>query len=110
MQLQPTDRLSIGIDTVWSEADAGFEPFELMVPPGYLVGKPNQSYDFSRTATYSDLDVSRFEVGVGLRFDAREDLGWRAGYRWIDFDDDAPYLSDTSGAVDFYSLAVVWSF
>lgn len=95
---------------MWSEADAAFEPFEIMVPEDYLARNVNQSYDFSRTHTYSDLDISRLELGAGVRYQASERIGLRAGYRYIDFEDNAPYLEDTTGSVDFYSIAVAWAF
>lgn len=32
------------------------------------------------------------------------------GYRYLDYEDDAPYLYDTSGSVSFYSLGIGWLF
>ena len=53
---------------------------------------------------------SRLELGVHGRFEINDGLGIVAGYRYLDFEDDAPYLYDTSGSVDFYNLGVAWAF
>jgi hypothetical protein len=33
-----------------------------------------------------------------------------AGYQYLDHQDNAPYLYDTTGSVDIYNLGVGWSF
>ena len=33
-----------------------------------------------------------------------------AGYQYLDYQDNAPYLYDTTGSVDIYNLGVGWSF
>ena len=97
--------MEISVDGVWNDADAALEAFDFGVTPfGFM------SYDFSLTHTNSDLDVSRLELGIHGRFAVGEQASIVAGYRWADFEDDAPYLYDTSGSVSIYSLGVAWSF
>ena len=92
-------------------ADAALDPFDFDVTADYnLGGRPNQSYDFSQTYTFSDLDVSRTELGARFRYAATELLAVWGYYRYLDFEDDAPYLYDTSGSVSFYSLGLAWTF
>ena len=98
--------MEIGIDGVWNDADAALEAFEFVAP----FVNPNMSYDFTQTHLNSDLDVSRFELGVHGRFDVAEKFGIVAGYRYLDFEDDAPYLYDTTGSASIYSLGVGWIF
>ena len=100
-----SERVEIGIDGVWNDADAAMDAFDFPVTPfGQM------SYDFSLTHLNSDLDVSRMELGIHGRFAVGEKVGLVAGYRYADFEDDAPYLYDTSGSVSFYNLGVAWNF
>ena len=107
---KPTAKVKLGVDGVWNDADAAMESFDFIVPPEFLAANPNMSYDFTSTYLNSDLDVSRFELGVHGRYDVAERFGIVAGYRYLDFEDDAPYLYDTSGSVSLYSLGVGWIF
>ena len=105
-----SQRFELAIDGVWNDADAALEDFDFDVPADFLARNPNMSFDFSRTALNSDHDVSRLELGVHGRFEVKEPIGIVAGYRYLDFDDEAPYLYDTSGKVSFYSLGLAWTF
>ena len=107
---KPSTKVEIGFDGVWNDADAAFESIELAVPAEFLAANPNMSYDFTETYRNSDLDVSRLELGVHGRFDIAARWHLIAGYRYLDFEDDAPYLYDTSGSVSLYSLGMGWSF
>lgn len=110
LTLTPNNRLKIALDTVWSEADAAFLPFDFVVPADYLAANPNQSYDYSLTYLNSDLDVSRLELGVRVDWSINERVLLYGDYRRIDFEDDAPYRGDDTGKVEFVSLGVGWSF
>ncbi len=100
-----SEKVEIGIDGVWNDADAALEAFDFDVTPfGFM------AYDFSLTHTNSDLDVSRMELGVHGRFAVGGQASLVAGYRYLDFEDDAPFLYDTSGSVSFYNLGVAWTF
>ena len=50
------------------------------------------------------------EFGVRFRYEASELLAVWGGYRYLDYEDDTPYLYDTSGEVSFYSLGLAWTF
>jgi len=95
---------------VWSRADAGLASFALPAPADYLARNPNQMFDFSLTNTYSDLDLTRIEAGVNLRYEVSKRLSLLGEYRWIDLDDEAPYLGDLTGSVSLYSIAVGYRF
>ena len=107
---KPSTKVEIAIDGVWNDADAAIETFDFAVPAEFLAANVNMSYDFTATYLNSDLDVSRFELGVHGRFEVVDRVGIVAGYRYVDFEDDAPYLYDTSGSVSLYSLGVGWVF
>ena len=102
--------VSLFANAVWSSADGSLDPFQIVVPADYLARNPNQSFDFTQTASYSDLDVSRAELELGGSFDLSSRLYLHAAYRYVDFEDDAPYLVDTTGSADFYALGVGYRF
>ena len=109
--IKPSEAFEIGIDAVYSSSAGALEQYTFAdVPPDFLASKPNQSYDFSHSHTYSDLDVTRLELAISFRYAVSEMMSVRGGYRYIDLEDDAPYLYDTTGSVDFYSLGLAWSF
>ncbi len=108
LEWQPTNELELGLDLAWTEAEAALAPFDFEVPGTLL--NPNQSYDFTLTHTNSDLDLSRLELALRLRYQATAQLAVTGGYRYLDFQDDTPYLYDTSGEVSFYSLGLAYSF
>ncbi len=54
--------------------------------------------------------MTRWELGFDFRHTVNQLLSVWGGYRYLDFEDDAPYLYDTSGSVDFYSLGLAWTF
>ena len=95
---------------MWSSADASLDPFELDAPADFLAANPNMSFDFSQSHLNSDLDVTRLELGVRLEVTLGERLALYGAYRYLEFDDDAPYLADTSGSVDLVSAGLGWVF
>ena len=106
----PGHAAELGLEAVWSRADAGLASFALPAPADYLARNPNQMFDFSLTNTYSDLDLTRIEAGVNLRYEVSKRLSLLGEYRWIDLDDEAPYLGDLTGSVSLYSIAVGYRF
>lgn len=76
----------------------------------FAANKPNQSYDFSQTHNYSDLDTERWNLHLYGRIFLRERFWLYGGYEYLDYADSAPYLYDTSGSVDRYSARLGWSF
>jgi len=75
----------------------------------FAANKPNQSYDFTNTYLASDLDSTRFQVGVNARYHFKPAVWVSGEYTYIDYQDDASYLYNTTGTVDVYSLSVGWS-
>ena len=72
--------------------------------------RPNQSYDFSQTHTNSDLDTTYLEAALNGRYQVKPGVYVTGSYRYLDFQDEAPYLGDTSGSVDYYGLGLGWKF
>ena len=66
--------------------------------------------DFSQTNTYSDLDTTFWQAKLYGRYYVKKSLYLTADYQYLDLQDDAPYLCDTSGSVDIYNFGVGWSF
>ena len=91
---------------MWSRADAALSPFNLNAPAGYLVGKPNQSYDLGNVWSYSDLDLTRIEGTLSARYELTGRMWLRGEYRYVDLQDDAPYIEDESGTVEYYTLGL----
>ena len=108
VEWQPSERLEIGVDGVWSLGEASLDQFVFVVPDSYLAENPNQSYDFSQTHLNSDIDFDRVELGLRFTYDVSELLGLWGGYRFLDYEDDAPYLADTSGEIEYYSFGLAW--
>ncbi len=93
-----------------NEAQASFGSFRFPEGEAFAAARPNQSFDFSLTNTNSDLDTSFLEAGIQARYDVKEEIYLTAGYRYLDFDDNAPYLGDDSGSVEFVNFGVGWAF
>lgn len=110
IEWKPTEKFELGIDAVWATGDGTLDPFTLSVPADYLERNPNQSFDFSLTNTNSDLDFTRVELGLSLRYEFREAMAFWGGYRHVDYDDDSPYLYDTTGSIDYVTAGLAWTF
>ncbi len=91
-------------------AEASLDPFSFPEGEVFAASRPNQWYDFTRTHTFSDLDTTFQEVALKAKYRVNERTYLTGGYRYLDYEDDAPYLYDTSGSVDFYSLGIGWLF
>lgn len=110
MQWRPTERFDLGLSLAWNQADAAMGSFQLLAPADFLARNPNMVYDFTRSWEASDLDLSRLEGAVTARYSITERFSLAAEYRYVDLQDDAPYLEDASGTVDFWSFGLGWSF
>ena len=60
-------------------------------------GLPHEDYDFTLVHEYSDLDVSWLEASVNLDILLTKAWGIYFGCLYDYFDDDDPYLADTTG-------------
>lgn len=67
---------------------------------------PIQSWDFSQAHLFSDLDVTRTDLTLSGRWQFGGPWWLDARARFAEYEDDAPYLYDTSGQLDDLSLAV----
>ena len=103
-------RWKVKFDLGWNRADASLDPFRFENGEAWSASKPNQYYDFSQTNTYSDLDTTFWQAKLYGRYYVKKSLYVTAGYQYLDLQDDAPYLYDTSGSVDIYNFGVGWSF
>ena len=62
----------------------------------------HEDYDFTMVHEYSDLDYSRFEGSVNLDILLNTAWGLYFGFLYDYFDDNDPYLTDTTGT--YYSV------
>ncbi|MCK5376387.1 MAG: MtrB/PioB family outer membrane beta-barrel protein [Acidobacteria bacterium] len=106
---QANDKWDLGLDFSWTQAEAALSPFELSAPE-YEATHPTMSFDFSQTHTYSDLDSTRIDADAWLKYWFNKGLWLRFRYHYIDFQDDAPYLYDTSGTFQYIAGALGWVF
>jgi hypothetical protein len=109
VKIHPGDAWDLGINLAYTAAEGGMAPFELPADD-YVATHPSMSFDFSRTNTYSNIDVSRFNVDAMLKYKVNEDLWLRFWYKVVDFSDRDPYLYDTSGAVQWATVTAGWNF
>lgn len=107
---KPNERTSLDLGVAWNRADAGLDRFELLVPATFLAANPNMAYDFSATHQASDLDLTRLEATLDATVEIRPNLAVVGGLRWVDVEDDAPYLEDLSGSLTSWSAALRWRF
>ncbi len=93
-----------------NSAEASMGPFRFLEGEAFSANRPNQWYDFSRTHTFSDLNTMFQEISLKAKYLFNSRSHVTGGYRYLDYEDDAPYLYDTSGSVDFYSPGFGWLF
>ena len=110
LTFEASEDLDVSFDFVWTAAEAALDSFDFDVPAEFLAANPNMAYDFTRTYLHSDLDVSRVELGVSASYSINDRLALTGGYRYLDYQDDAPYLGDDTGSADYYRLGIAWSF
>jgi hypothetical protein len=106
---QNQDKLELGLDLSWMQAEAGLSPFDLSADD-YVQTHPPMSYDFSRSHTYSNLDSTRIDADLWAKFWFKTNLWLRLRYHMVDYTDDAPYLYDTSGKYQYAAAAIGWVF
>ena len=108
--MKATETFKWGLNLVWNSAQAGLDPFRMLLGEQWAASKPNQFYDFSQTNIYSDLDTERWYGLIYGQYSFRENLWLWAGYTYQDYSDNAPYLYDTTGSADTYAARLGWSF
>jgi hypothetical protein len=105
LKFHPGDRWKLGFSLGYTKAEASMGEFDLAADE-YVAITPPMWFNWERTPSYSNLDVSRFNGDIELKFDIVKDIWLRFMYRYIDFTDDAPYLYDTSGTAQWATLWV----
>ena len=110
LSFKPGESLTVKLDLAFNHAQAELDMFRFPAGEAFAAARPHQSFDFSLANTNSDLDTRFVEAGIEARYDVRQDLYLTAGYRHLDFDDNAPYLGDDSGTLELVSLGVGWAF
>ncbi len=109
LQYQVKDKMELGIDFGLTQSEAALAPFELPADD-YVETHPTMSFDFSQTHTNSDLDSTRIDADLWAKFWFKDNIWLRLRYHYVDYQDDAPYLYDTSGKYQFATAAVGWVF
>jgi len=109
VSLHPSKRLDLGVHLVWTSSKAELDPFSLAAPD-YVARVPSMIYDFSQTPSYSRLDTSRVDGQLEATYHVSDAFRVFGSWRYADFQDDAPYLYDTTGSVQFLTLAGGWTF
>jgi len=103
------NKLQLGLDLSWMQAEAGLAPFDLPADD-YVATHPPTIFDFSRTNTYSDLDSTRIDSELWAKVWLKANLWLRFRYHYVDYSDDAPYMYDTSGTYQYAAAAVGFIF
>ncbi len=99
----------LGLNLGYTVAEGGMDPYELRADD-YVASHPSMSFDFSNSYSYSNMDVSRLDGNVHLKYNISETLWFRFWYRYVDYTDDDPYLYDTSGTVQWATVSAGWNF
>jgi hypothetical protein len=99
------DKMELGVDLSWMQADAALAPFDLSADD-YVAITPSMTYDFSTSHLNSDLDTTRIDADLWAKFWFASKWWLRLRYHYVDFQDDAPYLYDTSGTYQYAAAAV----
>ena len=100
---------TFGINLGYTQAEGGMDQYELRADD-YVATHPTMSFDFEQSYTYSNLDVSRLEADLNLKYNLTEDMWLRLWYKYVDYQDDQPYLYDTSGTVQWATISAGWNF
>jgi hypothetical protein len=109
IKIRPGTKWDLGIYLSYTAAEAGLDPFDLPADD-YVATHPPTAYDFSASHTYSDLDVSRMDGDLMIKYKFSDAMWLRFNWRYVDYTDDAPYLEDTSGTVQWATLSAGWYF
>jgi hypothetical protein len=102
---QAKNKTEFGIDFSYMQAEAALAPFDLPADE-YVAITPPMSYDFSTSHLNSDIDNTRLDADLWAKFSLGTKWWLRLRYHLVDFQDDAPYLYDTSGKYQYATAAV----
>ena len=102
LNVRPAEPVTLSFVATWTASDFSMDPMTLNGGE-FASHHALQPYDYSKTHTFSDLDVSRFDGSAELRWQLSKMFSVRGLYRYVDYQDDAPYLYDTTGKVQIVS-------
>ena len=103
------DKMELGLDLSYMQSEAGLDPFDLSADD-YVATHPPMAYDFSTSHLNSDIDSTRVDADLWAKFFFGTNWWLRLRYHYVDFQDDAPYLYDTSGKYQYATAAVGYIF
>ena len=110
LKFKVTDAIKFGLDLAYVNGTAGMDQFRFTRAEEWAAPKPNQDFDMSQVHTYSDIDQTRFQSDLWGKFGIGKSLFIYADWKYIDFADDDPYISNVTGEISWYSLSLGWSF
>jgi hypothetical protein len=102
VNVRPAGPVTLALLASYTASDFALDPMTLN-GGDFAAHHELQPYDYSLTHTFSDLDVSRFDASAELSYRLTKSFSVRGLYRFIDYQDDAPYLASTSGKVNVVS-------
>lgn len=102
VNLRPAKPVTVSLVASYTASDFAMDPLTLN-GGDFAAHHDLQPYDYSLTHTFSDLDLSRFDGTAELRYQLTKAFSLRGLYRYVDYQDDAPYLYDTTGKVQVVS-------
>lgn len=109
LRLRPADSFDLGLSLTWTDSEASISQLDLADQAAdYVATHPSMIYDFTSSHTYSDLDTSRLDAEVDATYHFSKTLRLNLRYRRAEFEDDAPYLYDTTGSLDLWGIALSW--
>jgi len=109
IKIHPGNSWDLGLNMTYTASEGGLDPFELSADD-YVAVTPPMSYDFSKSNTYSNIDIDRFNFDAMLKYKFDNDIWLRFWYQIADFNDNDPYLYDTTGMVQWATVTAGWSF
>jgi hypothetical protein len=109
IKIHPGNSWDLGLNMTYTASEGGLDPFELPADD-YVAVTPVMSYDFSKSNTYSNIDIDRFNFDAMLKYKFDNDVWLRFWYQIADFNDNDPYLYDTTGMVQWATVTAGWSF
>ena len=109
-KVKPSEKFYIAVDVAHNTSEAELDPFRMPEAEAWAAAKPNQSYDFSQVHLNSDIDTIFLEAGLKASLQVREGMYVTGNFRVLDFEDDAPYLGDDTGSVNYFGLGLAWKF
>lgn len=107
--LKAGERLSLGLDANYTVGKEEMQPLGLRASPEILARLTGFTYDFTTWHTYVDLESTSWDAT--LRTDVRfnSSLSGVFSYTYVDFNDNAPYLTDLTGNLDIVRLGLRWT-